>query len=144
VNVFAHASDIAHPTGFTNEYAALPSFHVGWIVLVGVIAMRTTWHRVVRPLLLLPATVMFVVVMATANHYLLDGVGGTAIALVGLVAADRLAADVDDDEEASGSVPQPAPHIQASPSTPGAASPEHTGAVQARFMAGGLETGVSR
>ena len=92
VHVFSSTGGLAHPTGFTNEYAAMPSFHVGWLVLVGVVTMPAINHRALRPVLLAPAGVMFLVVMATANHFVLDGVVGAAVALVSLGAADRLAA----------------------------------------------------
>jgi PAP2 superfamily len=91
VHLFSSTGGLAHPTGFTNEYAAMPSFHVGWLVLVGVVTMPAIPRRALRPLLLVPAGVMFVVVMATANHFVLDGVAGAGLALFSLAAADRLA-----------------------------------------------------
>jgi PAP2 superfamily len=90
VHLFSSTGGLAHPTGFTNEYAAMPSFHVGWLVLVGVVTMPAIHRRALRPLLLVPAGVMFVVVMATANHFVLDGVAGAGLALFSLAAADRL------------------------------------------------------
>lgn len=92
VHQYSSAGGIAHPTGFTNEYAAMPSFHVGWLVLAGVGLMPVVRRRALRPLLLLPAAVMLLVVMATANHYLLDGLAGAAIVLLALAAVDRLTA----------------------------------------------------
>jgi PAP2 superfamily len=92
VHEFSSAGGFAHPTGFTNEYAAMPSFHVGWLVLAGVAVMPLVRRRALRPLLLLPAAVMFLVVMATANHYALDGLVGAGVVLLGLVGADRIAA----------------------------------------------------
>jgi PAP2 superfamily len=92
VHVFSGSGGLAHPTSFTNDYAAMPSFHVGWLVLAGVATMPVIRRRALRPLLLAPAAVMFVVVMATANHYLLDGVAGAVVALLGLLGADGLAA----------------------------------------------------
>jgi PAP2 superfamily len=91
VHVFSSTGGLAHPTGFTNEYAAMPSFHVGWLVLVGVVTMPVINHRALRPLLLIPAGVMFLVVMATANHFVLDGLAGAGVALFSLAVADRLA-----------------------------------------------------
>ncbi len=91
VHVFSSTGGLAHPTGFTNEYAAMPSFHVGWLVLVGVVTMPAIHRGALRPLLLFPAGVMFLVVMATANHFVLDGLAGAGVALFSLAVADRLA-----------------------------------------------------
>jgi hypothetical protein len=92
VHEFSSAGGFAHPTGFTNEYAAMPSFHVGWLLLAGAALMPLLRRRALHTLLLLPAAVMFFVVMATANHYVLDGLAGAAIVVLGLAAADRIAA----------------------------------------------------
>lgn len=87
---FSDSSSIAHPGSFTNEYAAMPSFHVGWLVLAGVATMPLIRRRALRPLALAPAVLMALTVMVTANHYLLDALAGGVIALCGLAAARRL------------------------------------------------------
>lgn len=64
--------------GMTNQYAAMPSLHVGWALLIAVgliAATRTRWRWL---WLLHPAVTIFVVV-ATANHYWLDGIVGCAL-----------------------------------------------------------------
>lgn len=72
------------PPGLINRYAALPSLHFGWNLLVGVILWRTTRQPWVRTFaLVLPALMAFAVV-ATANHYVIDVVAGGAVALTGL------------------------------------------------------------
>jgi hypothetical protein len=56
-----------------NQYAAMPSLHIGWasVIALGlVVASRTRW----RWLWLLHPVVTTAVVVATANHYWLDGV----------------------------------------------------------------------
>jgi hypothetical protein len=63
-----------------NQFAAMPSLHVGWAALVAlglILAGRTRWRWLwpLHPL----ATLL--VVVATANHYWLDGV--VALALLG-------------------------------------------------------------
>jgi hypothetical protein len=66
----------------SNQYAAMPSLHCGWAIWVAMATfglVRTQVMRVV--VLLLPAATIFVVVV-TANHYLLDAVGGLIIMLV--------------------------------------------------------------
>jgi hypothetical protein len=68
----------------TNDYAAMPSLHVGWALWCGLLLYRHSGTRVLRILgLLYPFTIAFVV-MGTANHYLLDCLAGVAVTLLGL------------------------------------------------------------
>ena len=78
---------ILQPPAFVNQYAAMPSLHVGWDLLVGlalIAAASALWLRTVgrvMPVLMALATVL------TANHYLLDVLGGIAFALAGYAGA---------------------------------------------------------
>lgn len=65
--------------GLTNQYAALPSMHVGWAVWCGLVVARLTRSRVVRAVALAYPVVVTVVVVATSNHYLVDAVAGAAV-----------------------------------------------------------------
>ena len=68
---------------FVNEYAAMPSLHVGWAVwcAVAVVAvLRTKWRHLAW---LYPITTTLVVA-ATANHYFLDAIMGTLFVMVPL------------------------------------------------------------
>ncbi|MFE9096323.1 phosphatase PAP2 family protein [Streptomyces sp. NPDC007264] len=71
--------------GMTNQYAAMPSLHVGWALWCGVMLWAyggTRWAKaagVAYPLL------TAIVVMGTANHYFLDAVAGVAVMGVGLL-----------------------------------------------------------
>jgi hypothetical protein len=70
----------------TNQFAAMPSLHVGWAVLVamGVIGvLRTRWRWLV---LIHPAATLAVVV-ATANHYWIDGIVGMVLIGPGILVA---------------------------------------------------------
>ena len=67
--------------GLTNQYAALPSMHVGWAVWCGLVVARLTPSRRVRVLALAYPVLVTVVVVATANHYLVDAVAGAAVVL---------------------------------------------------------------
>ena len=76
---------------FVNPYAAVPSLHFGWDLLLGVAIVRAFWRErwmwVLVPIgFLLPATQVLAITM-TANHYLLDAVAGGIVALMGLAAA---------------------------------------------------------
>jgi hypothetical protein len=72
--------------GFVNQFAALPSLHIGWLALVGW-GMWTSLRRIPGILFaIVPASVMMIAVVATGNHFWLDGVFGAALCL-GAVAA---------------------------------------------------------
>ncbi len=75
---------------FRNEFAAMPSMHVGYSVLFALtlfwLNRGSRWRWLA---FLWPAGMLFVVV-ATANHWWLDGVGGAATVLIGLAVAWRL------------------------------------------------------
>jgi len=68
------------PTHLVNQYAAMPSLHMCWALLVGIATIRiakTWWLKAVG--ILLPL-LMFVTIVATANHFILDAIVGAAIA----------------------------------------------------------------
>jgi hypothetical protein len=67
----------------SNQYAAMPSMHAGWSMWCGIAIVmfaRRHWVKVLGVLYPL-ATVL--VITATANHYVLDAVGGWATLAVG-------------------------------------------------------------
>ncbi|MBT2213091.1 MULTISPECIES: phosphatase PAP2 family protein [Actinomadura] len=67
-----------------NQYAAMPSLHIGWaaVIALGLIAAsRTRW----RWLWILHPVMTFAVVVATANHYWLDGAVALALLAVATV-----------------------------------------------------------
>ena len=74
-----------------DQLAAMPSVHVGWAVLIAMVVIRTSpspWRWVV---LLYPALTTFVVV-ATGNHFWLDGIVAAVLLVIGelgLTAARR-------------------------------------------------------
>jgi hypothetical protein len=80
----SHAYRALQPPGLTNQYAAFPSLHAGWNVLVGIVLFGTTAHVAVRAFAILSPLAMIFAVVATANHFMLDVAGGIAVVLVGL------------------------------------------------------------
>ncbi|NEA94520.1 phosphatase PAP2 family protein [Actinospica acidiphila] len=67
----------------SNQYAAMPSMHIGWSLWCGItlFALATVpWARVLG---LLYPVVTLVVIVATANHFWLDAVGGVLCLAVG-------------------------------------------------------------
>lgn len=72
---------------WVNSYAAMPSMHEGFAVI-----FSGTLYRLLTPWLGLPAalalpTLMFLSIVATANHLVLDAVAGTVVAVLGMAAA---------------------------------------------------------
>lgn len=72
------------PPGLINKYAAMPSLHFGWNLLVGVVVFRVSRHSLVRVFAIGLPIAMAVAVVATANHYVLDVPAGGLVALSGL------------------------------------------------------------
>ena len=75
---------IAHPSLVVNEFAALPSFHIGWVALACAVLMLATQRRWPRGLLIVPPILMTVAVIVTANHYVVDVAASVAISLAAL------------------------------------------------------------
>ncbi len=75
------------PPGLTNQYAAFPSLHAGWNVLVGIVLVLAFTSWIVRALAVAVPCLMIVSVIATANHFVVDVIGGVVLILVGLGAA---------------------------------------------------------
>ncbi|MBT2488122.1 phosphatase PAP2 family protein [Streptomyces sp. ISL-96] len=70
--------------GFTNQYAAMPSLHVGWALWCGVMLWRHGRTPLMKSLGVAYPLLTTFVVMGTANHYFLDAVAGAAVMGAGL------------------------------------------------------------
>ena len=66
-----------------NPYAAVPSMHFGYAFMVGVVAAFLLRAWPLRALALAYPVVVFLTITGTANHYVLDSVGGALAILVG-------------------------------------------------------------
>jgi PAP2 superfamily len=86
VTLHARAYRTVLPASLVNEYAAMPSFHAGWNLVLGVELFRSTHNPALRAFAIaMPAAMAFAVV-ATANHYVLDVLAGAlAVSLALLV-----------------------------------------------------------
>ncbi|MFH0519624.1 phosphatase PAP2 family protein [Streptomyces sp. M41] len=73
--------------GMTNQYAAMPSLHVGWALWCGVILWRHGGTRLAKIAAIAYPLITTIVVMGTANHYFLDAAAGAAVMGVGLLLA---------------------------------------------------------
>ena len=66
-----------------NQYAAMPSLHVGWAIIVAA-AVIATFRSRWRYLILAHPTITVIVVVVTANHYWLDALVAGALFAVSL------------------------------------------------------------
>ena len=71
----------------TNQYAAMPSLHVGWAVWCAFVVARVTTRAWLRALAMLHPLLTSIVVVVTANHFVLDIVGGVAAVVGGFLLA---------------------------------------------------------
>lgn len=62
----------------SNQYAAMPSMHVAWSLWCAIVVVLFARRHWVRVLAVAHPVVTLVVIVATANHFLLDAVGGAA------------------------------------------------------------------
>ncbi len=86
----SHAYRALQPPGLTNQYAAFPSLHVGWNIVVGIVLFTTTAHFAVRLFAVASPLAMGFAVIATANHFVVDVAAGIVAVLVGLAAAHAI------------------------------------------------------
>ena len=80
------------PPALTTQFAAMPSLHAGWNLLLGIVIFGTTTHLLLRAFAVAMPATMALAVVATANHFVLDVVVGAALVLAALAVARRLAA----------------------------------------------------
>ncbi|UGY91572.1 phosphatase PAP2 family protein [Streptomyces gobiensis] len=84
----AEASAPSGLGGLTNQYAAMPSLHVGWALWCGVVLWQYgRQSTLVRTLAIGYPLLTVIVVMGTANHYFLDAVAGAAVMGTGYLLA---------------------------------------------------------
>ncbi|MGI8726407.1 MAG: phosphatase PAP2 family protein [Solirubrobacterales bacterium] len=77
-----------------NKYAAVPSMHIGFSLMVAVSAMLLVEARWARALWALYPLLVFSAIVITGNHFWLDAAAGAAVAVVSALVAHRLLAPV--------------------------------------------------
>ncbi len=76
----------ASASAASNPYAAMPSLHIAWAIWTGLVALLVVRGRYPRAIWAVYPLLTTVVVIATANHYVLDVAAGLAVAMVAVVA----------------------------------------------------------
>jgi membrane-associated phospholipid phosphatase len=86
----SEAYRVLQPPAFVNPYAAMPSLHSGWDLLVGISIVAAASTLALRLVGFALPVLMGLAVVATANHYAVDVVAGVTLVLVGHAAAVAL------------------------------------------------------
>jgi hypothetical protein len=76
----SNAYRVLQPAAFTNQYAALPSLHVGWNLIISLAVIIAVRRLAVRVLAVAGTLGMDLAVVLTANHYVADVFAGAALA----------------------------------------------------------------
>jgi hypothetical protein len=92
VTLHTDAYRVLQPPAFTNQYAAMPSLHVGWNLLMGIAIFTLSTNRFWKTFAVIMPLTMYGATILTANHYLLDGIVGSLIAVTGLAIAWKISA----------------------------------------------------
>ena len=70
-----------------NPFAAVPSLHFGYALIVGVTLVALASHPLVRAAGALYPVVMLVVIVATGNHFFFDAALGAIVVVAGWLVA---------------------------------------------------------
>jgi hypothetical protein len=79
----------------SNQYAAMPSMHIGWSVWSAIVLVPLVRRRWVRALVIAYPVLTLFCIMVTANHYWIDGVGGLVCLGAGFLLARALTRSID-------------------------------------------------
>jgi len=84
VDTIAYYVNVKHDSGlvalFFNPYAAVPSMHVAFALMIAIPAMLVVRRRVFKVLWALYPVLITFVVMVTGNHWFMDAVAGAFVA----------------------------------------------------------------
>ena len=83
ITLHSNSYRVLQPPSLVNQYAAMPSLHCGWDLLMGIAIARHAPRRLRWIGYALPVAMVLAVVL-TANHYLLDAVAGMTLVLAAL------------------------------------------------------------
>jgi hypothetical protein len=71
-----------------DQYAAMPSLHIGWAIWVTLVIFAVTTHRGWRALGVAYPLATVVIIVSTGNHWLFDAVAGAACLFLAILAVD--------------------------------------------------------
>ena len=89
----------AQPSLILNEYAAIPSFHFGWIAMASAAIWVNTRSTTLRSMAVVLTVVMTWAIVASANHLFFDMALGGLVIIISWQLATRLERSRADDSE---------------------------------------------
>jgi hypothetical protein len=92
IRAFAHTNQDSAITGlFVNPYAAVPSMHIAFALMIGVPGFVLSRSATARGWWSAYPMVVFFVILVTANHFWFDAAVGAAVACLAALTATQLA-----------------------------------------------------
>jgi hypothetical protein len=83
LSTFSSPWSFSSTGGVANQYAAMPSMHIVWAVIVACVIIPRTSRRWVRVCAAVYPVITTLAIMITGNHYIIDAIGAVAIVAVG-------------------------------------------------------------
>jgi hypothetical protein len=77
----------ASTQAFVNPYAAVPSLHFGWAMILGGAMIATMRHPALRAVALALPWLQLAAIVFTANHFIVDAFAGLVVCLAGVALA---------------------------------------------------------
>ena len=94
VDTLAYYVNVKHDSGlvtlFFNPYAAVPSMHVAFSLLISVPALLIVRRKIFKALWAVYPLVVTFVVVVTGNHWLMDAIAGAAVAAAAAIVSARV------------------------------------------------------
>jgi hypothetical protein len=94
VDTITQYAQVNHDSGlvkvFINPYAAIPSMHVAFSLMIGVTGALIARQRLTQVVWTIYPVLVFWVVVVTANHFWIDGAAGVLVAVLSFVAARQV------------------------------------------------------
>lgn len=84
VTEYSRSYRVLQPPAFVNQYAAMPSLHFGWNLLVGIALASVAPRWWLKAAALCIPVLMWFAVILTANHYVIDTAAGATLSLSAL------------------------------------------------------------
>jgi PAP2 superfamily len=96
VDTITDYAQVNHDSGlvklFINPYAAIPSMHCAFSLMIGVTGALIAQHRITKILWCAYPVLVFWVVVVTANHFWIDAAAGVLVAVLAALAARQVLA----------------------------------------------------